>query len=264
MNKALFVSSFQRTAKLYGIFTALILFYLIVIIGMYTSSVEADPFEMLPEGMKDAFGLGAGMNGLTGFVASSFYGVSFVIFMMILCIMAANQLMAHLVDRGSMAYLLSTPVSRRKIATTQAAVLITGLFALTGIALGAGLLAAPLLAEQAEFDRHAFVQLNVTGFLLFFVISGYSFLFSSLFNDAKHSLAASGGLSVLFYMIHLIGNMTDNHEWLDYLTPLSLFEPAAIAAGEVNVALHAVSLGAAGIALYASAVYLFSRRDLPL
>lgn len=133
MNIALFLSTMKRTYRLFAIFTGLILFYLLVIMGMYTSSLESDPFEMLPEGMRDAFGLGAGLNGMTGFVASGFYGVTFVIFMMILCILTANQLMAHLVDRGSMAYLLSTPVSRSKIAITQASVLFVGLLALVFI-----------------------------------------------------------------------------------------------------------------------------------
>jgi ABC-2 type transport system permease protein len=52
--------------------------------------------------MRDALGLSVGLHGMTGFIATGFYGVTFVIFMIILCSIAANQLMVNLVDRGSM------------------------------------------------------------------------------------------------------------------------------------------------------------------
>ncbi|WP_028608668.1 ABC transporter permease subunit [Paenibacillus harenae] len=264
MNKALFASTMLRTYKLFSIFTALILFYLIVIISMFSSSAESDPFEMLPEAMRDAFGMGEGMSGLTGFIATGFYGVTFVLFMIILCIIAANQLMASLVDRGSMAYLLATPVSRSKVAVTQASVLIAGLFGLVLVSTLAGIAAVPVLIENADFNRSAFIQINIMGFLLFFVISGYAFLFSSLFNDAKQSLVASGGLSAAFYLFQMLSNMSENLEWLDYLTVLTLFQPTEIAAGEADIWPNAIGLGLAGSLLYALAVYIFKRRDLPL
>lgn len=264
MNKALFASSLQRTYKLLGVFTALILFYLLVIIGMYSSNAESDPFEMLPEAMRDAFGLGEGMQGLTGFVATGFYGVTFIIFMIILCIITANQLMAHLVDRGSMAYLLSTSVSRGKVAITQAAVMIAGLLLIVVLSTLAGLLAAPLMIGNTEFNEIAFIKINVMGFLLFFVISGYSFLFSSLFNDAKHSLAASGALSAVFYMFQMISNLSPDLEWLNYFTVLTLFQPSEIAEGTAEILPGAIGLGIVGLLLYSTAAYTFMRRDLPL
>ncbi len=264
MNKALLASTFHRTYKLFTVFTALILFYLVVIIGMYSSSSESDPFEMLPEGMRDAFGMGEGMQGLTGLVAAGFYGVTFVIFMMILSILTANQLMSHLVERGSMAYLLSTPVSRRKIALTQASVLIGGLFVILLLATLAGLGAVPLMVENAEFNATAFVQINGMGFLLFAVISGYSFLFSSLLNDGRQSLAASGMLSAIFYITHLLSNMSPDLEWLKYLTVLTLFQPSEIAEVTAQLLPSVISLGVIGALLYSAAIYSFSRRDLPL
>lgn len=264
MNKALFISTFQRTYRLFTIFLALILFYLIVIMGMYSTSLESDPFAMLPEGMRNAFGFDEGMNGLTGFVATGFYGVTFVVFMMILCILAANQLMAHYIDRGSMAYLLSTPVSRGKIAMTQAMMLVTALLMMMLVTTITGIILAPLMDSGTNFSYSSFIQINIVGFFLFFVISGYSFLFSSLFNDAKHSLAASGTISVVFYMIHLMGNMRDDLGWLDYLTILSLFQPGDIVAGTASVLFNAITLGIAGMLLYGSAIYVFIRRDLPL
>lgn len=264
MNSTLFLSTSRRTYKIFAFFAALLLFYLLVTISMYASSGGADPFEMLPAGMRNAFEMGEGMQGLTGFIAVGFYGVTFVIFMMILSIMTANQLMASLVDRGSMAYLLSTPVSRSKVAFTQALILIVGLFLLMVLVTIAGLLAVPLMIDHPDFNKTAFIQINLMGFLLFLFISGYSFLSSSLLNDSKQSLAASGFLSIAFYMFNLISNMSENLEWLRYLTVLSFFRPVDIAAGMTQVIPGAIGMGIAGVLMYSIAIYVFKRRDLPL
>ncbi|CAM4513319.1 ABC-2 type transport system permease protein [Paenibacillus endophyticus] len=264
MNRALFLSTVQRTYRLFAIFTALILFYLLVIMGMYTSSLETDPFAMLPEAMRNALGISAGLHGMTGFIATGFYGVTFVVFMIILCIIAANQLMANLVDRGSMAYFLATPISRRKIALTQAAVLLSGLFLLTSITTVVGLIVGPILNDQDDFNRIAFIQINVMGFLLFFAISGYAFFFSTLFNESKQSLLSSGALSVVFYMFQLLSNMSNDLKWLGRFTVLTFFKPAEIAVGSANLLPSIIGLGMIGLLFYWGAIYVFKRRDLPL
>lgn len=89
-------------------------------------------------------------------------------------------------------------------------------------------------------------------------------MFSSLFNEAKHSLIASGSISVAFYTFQLLSNMSADLEWLDYLTVLTLFQPSEIAAGEAGILPSELVLGLAGLLLYTLAVYVFKRRDLPL
>lgn len=64
---------------------------------------------------------------LPGCLAGEFYGLFYVIILAIYTVCAGTKLMAHLIDNGSTAHLLATPVSRTKIAVTQAIPLIVGI-----------------------------------------------------------------------------------------------------------------------------------------
>jgi len=263
MNRALFLSTYRRSFKLFLVFAVLSMFYLVSTIAMYTGG-ESDPFEALPETMKNAFGISSGIQGLTGFLATGFYGATFVIFLMIYCIIVSNQLMAQLVDRGSMAYFMSTPVSRKRIALTQASVLLVNLAAISVLLSLTGLVMSPALHSDGQLDTASFLQINLVGFLLFFLISGYAFLFSCLMNESKHALTASGLLSVVFYALQLISNMSDDAQWMSNLTVLAAFQPLEIAASSFPVLPTSLALGASGILLYGCGIWLFSKRNLPL
>jgi ABC-2 type transport system permease protein len=263
MNKTLFFSTLRRSSRLIIIFTCLLLFYMLTTMGTYPGDGGEDPFAALPDGMKEALGISGAYEGLTGFMAVSFYGMTFVMFLMIYCVLLANQLISSLVDRGSMAYLLTTPVSRRKIAVTQASVLIGSLLLMTTLVFLAGWAAGEVMYEGAVFSLAAFIKMNVVGFLLFFVISGYSFFFSCRLNESKHTLAATGLLSVLFYFLHIVSNMSAEMDWLRFTTILSVFQPVDIVQG---ASIWPVSLGLliAGLGFYVWGVTTFSKRDLPL
>src|SRR5690625_1021444 len=93
------------------------------------------------------------------------------------------NLLAKLVDRGSMAYLLSTRVSRVQIVMTQITVLISGLFIVHLITFLAGFIVANLSIDSANtISFLEFFQINFVGFLLFVAIGSYSLL---IFSDLK-------------------------------------------------------------------------------
>ncbi|WML32552.1 hypothetical protein RCG24_11535 [Neobacillus sp. OS1-32] len=83
-----------------------------------------------------------------------------------------------------MAYLLSTPTTRGKVAFTQASVFITGLFLITAITTVCGIVGIRIFIDDtSSFHTERFIQLNVAAFALFFALGGISFLVSSLAND---------------------------------------------------------------------------------
>ncbi|MFO8059141.1 MAG: ABC transporter permease subunit, partial [Bacillota bacterium] len=125
------------------IFLAIMIMYLSIIISMYDpENIQnmADLVEMLPEELVAAMGFDAAVTDLTSFIASYYYNFLIFLFSLVYCIIVGNRLVAGHVDRGSMAYLLSTPSSRVKIITTQAVFLMASvalliiLIALAGLA----------------------------------------------------------------------------------------------------------------------------------
>lgn len=269
MNGALFKAMLKMNVK--NIFSYAIgaAFYMLLVMWIYPSIAKSDAmgqiFEQMPDQYLSAFGIEGGMpKDLSGFLAAEYYGLIFLIILMIFSVMTASQLVARLVDRGSMSYLLATPVSRVRIALTQATILVLGLLVITVFSVLPVVFGAKWMVDDADIHLARFIDMNVVGFLLFFVISGYSFLFSCLFNDEKRALAISGGLSIVFFAINLVSKMSEDFEWLKKMTIFSVFNPSDIAKGEVTILPIALSLGAAGMVLYILGILIFKKRDLPL
>lgn len=245
-------------------------FYILFMIWLYpgiAGSTQAidELIKAMPEGVGRAFGLNSGFTSAEAFISGEYYGLILVLILSIVCVQMSTQLMARLVDRGSMAYLLITPTTRRKVATTQALVLTSALFLIMCVTTLAGILGKALfLGSEYEFNSGRFVQLNTMAFLLFFAVGGIAFLVSSVCTDEKRALGISGAITFGFFTLDLLGKISDNLEWLRYLTLFSFYQPGNIVQGEVEI-LQAIGwLMLIGIVTFTWGVELFRRRDLPL
>jgi len=115
---SLFKATIKSNWVVFLIFFAVLLMYMVIMLGMYdpeTMDAMNLYVEALPQGMMEAFGYDIPVTNLITFMAVYFYGFLVIMFPLIYCIILANRLVAVLVDRGSMAYLLATPNTRAKI-----------------------------------------------------------------------------------------------------------------------------------------------------
>lgn len=269
MNLALYRSMMKTHARtLFGYVSGIVLYQWLVIWIFPTIADNPNINELInsmPEGMRKAFGIEGGLNELTDYLANEFYGLLFVLILMIYSVMTAIQLVARLIDRGSMSYMLATSVSRSQVAVTQALVLISGLLLIALSSTVGGIAGVEwFVPERHTFETAAFVQINLMGMLLFLVIGGYSFLLSCLFNDEKRALAAAAGLTVLFYAADLVGKLSSDLDWLQNVTVFTLYRPAEIAQGTVEILQTAIGLAIAAVLLFVGSVTVFQKRDLPL
>ncbi|MGG2065123.1 MULTISPECIES: ABC transporter permease subunit [unclassified Bacillus (in: firmicutes)] len=268
MSKALLVASLKANAKMilnYAVGSVLYLWLLIWIFPSFSSVKGLDEIlKAMPQGVLKAVGFEKGIEQLNDFLAGEYYGLIFVLLLMIYSILASTQLVAHLVDRGSMAYLLSTSVSRTKVILTQASVLIIGLFTIVIATYLGGLVGAEWLIEKVSLDQVLFFKLNLLGGLVFLVICAYSFFFSCLFDDEKKALSISTGITVLFYGLDMLGKLSDKLDWMRKLSIFNLYRPQEIVDGSYNIWPSSIGLLAASFLLFIAAIMLFKRRDLPL
>ncbi|WP_203363785.1 ABC transporter permease subunit [Bacillus sp. REN10] len=264
MNGALYQKMMKVHAKAmfsYGMGAAL---YLLLVISVYpsVSGTEMDQLlQQMPQGFIDAFNLDQGMGTLLDFISGKFYGLLFVIILTIYCIMTASQLLARLVDRGAIAYLLSMPVARDAIARTQLLVLLSGLVIIIGCTMLGGIIGAFLFIDES-FALGNFVKLNLIALLFFYVISGIAFLFSAIMNDEKKALAYSASLILLFYVLDLAAKISDQLDWLQYMTIFTVFNPAKIIKPDYAFGWIMLGLGLAGTILFAVAIRIFTKKDL--
>lgn len=259
-NGTIFKQTLRANIKLWLIFTLVLTLLQVVMVSVFDDSTLTDISHMV-EGTPLA-GFFA-QTTLLSMLASTFYAIHGVIFPIIYIIMTANSLIASQVDRGSLAYLLSTPTKRSTIIITQAFYLIVALVVMFCVETGAGFIAIKVFQSDTDIVLADFMMLNVGLFLLMFAISGISFFFSSYCNLSKNSLAFGAGIPIAFFLFQLLSSVDDSLNVLSYFTINALFDTTAILEGENYWWKLSILLGI-GIAFYIASLEVFKRKDLPL
>lgn len=245
-------------------------FYILFMIWLYpglsgnTKAID-ELVQAMPEGVGKAFGLNNGFSSAEGFISGEYYGLILVLILSIVCVQMSTQLVARLVDRGSMAYLLATPTTRRKVVFTQALVLVSSLFIIMAVTTLAGFLGKIwFLGTEYEFGMGRFTGLNTIAFLMFFAIGGLSFLISCVCNDEKKALGISGGITFAFFTIDILAKISEKLDVLRFFTLFSFYRPGDIVQGSADIPWIALWLALVGLLTFAAGIQVFSRRDLPL
>lgn len=114
-----------------------------------------------------------------------------------------------------------------------------------------------------DFDGTAYLVMNVGFLLLMLAIGGISFLASCIFNLSKFSLALGAGLPFAFLILNLLSTVNDTLEPLRYFSLITLFDTENILQ-EGTYWPQFVALALVAAVLYALALRIFKRKDLPL
>ena len=135
-NKTIFKHTFKSNFKIWLIITLV----LSVMNGVMIAVFEPSTINSITNMVKDTplSSLLADTSFL-GMLAQTFYSIHGVILPLIYIIIVANNLIVSQVDRGSMAYILSTPIKRIEVVITQAIYFITSLFMMILISTVVGL-----------------------------------------------------------------------------------------------------------------------------
>lgn len=124
-NKIIFKQTYKSNFKIWLIITIALCLMNTVLIGVFnpetinsmTNMVEGTALANI---LKDT--------SFTGMLCQTFYSIQGIILLLIYIIITANSLIVSQVDRGSMAYTLSTPIKRTTVVCTQITYLLTALF----------------------------------------------------------------------------------------------------------------------------------------
>lgn len=263
MIKTLFLANMRKYWILIVCFFLILAMYSSIFVSIFEpddAGSLAEMFDLFPEGLMKAFGFDSFGTTLLGSLDSFLYGFIMFTFPMIFSIVLAHGLVGKLADKGSMAYLLATPHKRIKIVATQAVFLIVSqivVIAATAaliIAMSEGLF--PGMLEMGKF-----IKLNVVTLLCILAVSGVSFLFSCLCNEAKFSLAFGAGIPIIFIVVTLLRSLSDSLDWMKYLSFYSFIDSAKIFAGGSYFAVACLVLTGIILVLYGSAAAIFNKKS---
>ncbi|HKL80124.1 MAG TPA: ABC transporter permease subunit [Mobilitalea sp.] len=264
-SKSLLKATIKQNYIVFIIVIGILMMYMPIIIGMYDPKTQEslnEMLEMMPKGLISAIGFSGSFTSLLGFIGGYFYGFLILFIPMIYTIITCNRSISSHVDKGSMAYLLSTPNTRNKIAKTQAAFILVSITLIIAFVTVVGLVLSNV-QFPGELDVSRFLLLNFGVLLLYYALTGIGFFASCLFNDTKNSLAIGAGLPVVFLLLQMISNVGEKTRFLKYFSLFTLFDPDKIIQGEGFVPSFIV-LGTIAVVMYSAAIYVFKKRDLPL
>lgn len=239
--------------------------YNLLLIGVYPaisqSVVLTELSVNLPNSVKRIFGVtsDSGLDRFESYVSTQCFGRVWLLVMGIYTISTADALIAKLVDQGAMAYLLSSPVGRLEVLSTQVAVLVSGLASMMGLTM------LGIWGEMALFDIPidvwSYFRLGVLGFALFLAVGAYSVFFSTIFNEEEYTILSASSLTFLFYALDVFSELNERFSWVKNLTIFSWIRPQEVLDGEVPT-IQTLGLFGLSTIFITLAGYIFSKKDI--
>lgn len=246
--------------KFLCIFTLVLCVFIVAMTNVFTPDTMTDlQSAMSGTALKNIL---TGNGTLIGFMSNSFYALMAIIFPMVYSIMVGNRLIAEKIDKGNMAGFLSTPTTRLQITISSAVYFIVSLAFMWGIVSVVGIITSHIVQPDA-LDIKTFLMLNLGVFLYHLVISGICFCSSCIFNTSKHSLVFGAGIPLYFFVVSMFIKLSDNLDFLRYVTLNTLFDTKNILSGS-GYGEKFLIMGALAAMLYVAGIVWFQKKDLPL
>lgn len=200
---------------------------------------------------------------LLDFLNNYLYGFILILIPFIYIILMCYKLIAKYIEKGSMAYLLNTHYSRTQIIFTQLVVLLIGLFILICYSTGLIIFVSNLMFE-GEMEIIKFLLVNLGLLILEIFLSTLCFMFACLFNELKFSIGLGAGLGMLFFLVQMLSQASEDIEFLKYLTPLTLFNPESLIEYKMESFICLGVLVISAFTFFAISIIRFKKRDLSL
>ena len=207
-----------------------------------------------------------------------YYTIGCMLIPMIYVVITANKLLVDQVDRGTMAYVLSTPIKRSKVVLTQMLYLIVSIFLMFLVQSVAAIVSQIIVLGTANAGH--ILLLNFGAAMVTLAIGGICFLASAHFNYSKFAYAFGGALCVFFFLSKVLGMFgnemfatvglgVSTMKLFDYFSILTLLDTESIASISTDAPNFAflwkfAILFAIAVITYTLSIFVFNKKDLSL
>lgn len=207
-----------------------------------------------------------------------FYGMITTILPGIYVLVTSNKLIASQVDRGSMAYVLSTPIKRSTVVITQIIFMVSSLILMFTIQTAAHIAVnqiSTLSLNSLSYNQLSgdlttamIIKVNLSALLVCIAMAGVCFMFSGIFNTTKFTIGLSGifvGESILANMLAMFGSLgvkgLDNFK---YATICSFYDYQSVLTSNNDWIIKMIFPLAIAIITFLIGGIVFRKKDLPL
>lgn len=214
-----------------------------------------------PESFTKAFNMSdAFFSNYESYMSTEEFSLMWPILLFCMMIAWGGSSIAGEIDKGTMKFLLSQPISRSKIFLAK---YIAGMKAL-GIYTVLTIFSCALFGMLFGFDVEwiNYLKLAVVGILLGWTVYSISIFFSSIFSDKGKPYFLTAGILILMYAANIASALNDKISDLKYISFFYYYNPAqALAHGKIDDLTYWVFIGLSIIFTIFAALW-FNRRDV--
>lgn len=155
-------------------------------------------------------------------------------------------------------FLLTHPISRMKVITQKLMAVVAQIIVLNAVVFGIVLLAMLIVGESIPWKE--MVLLHSAYLLLQLELAGICFGISAFLR--RGGLGVGLGVAILMYFLNLLSNITEDAEFLKYITPFGFADGAKIVSDmELDIKLILIGMGFMIIGILA-AYFKYTRKDI--
>lgn len=196
-----------------------------------------------------------------GIIAFGFIHPFMMVLFILVIFIAASQMVTSEITGGSIGFILSKPVSRKRIYVNLAIVIYTGL-ALQGFFVYASSALGIALFHSERLSAEPFAALAWNLFLLMIFIAGYIAVFAAV-SDTGKALFTWGGVTLfVFYILNTAEPLWQPLKYLAPVNPFSYYKPMTILMGGRIGLGQSLTLIGVSLVMFAVGGWIFSRRDI--
>ncbi len=217
--------------------------------------------EAYPKALLEAFNIEElQISTLEGYIAAEHFSFVWPIMVILLMLSYAGSTIAGEIEKGTMAVLLSLPLTRLKLYWSKytAGLVILLLFCVASI-----LVVFPIAQiTDVDFNAANFWRVGFLSFLFGWAIVSVGFMVASFVSERSTVYFVIGGGLLAMYVINVVSGLVESAEKLKYASIFNYYVPSdALVKGELDMVSMAV-LGGLAIASAVVGAVAFSRRDI--
>ena len=200
--------------------------------------------------------------GILSLLDQTFFSMIGLLLPLIYTISTSNQLLASEVDHGSLAFVLTTPSSRRQIFISRGIYLFLSLTMMFTILTVSGVFFANALA--IDYQPEVLVQLMVNLYLLELSFASITYFSSAFFNKSSYSIGFGGGLTLGMFLMHTIGSLSSELTDLKSVSLVQFFDVSSIIENQEIAISHIAILLMVSSFITVLGYRVFNKKNLPL
>ena len=212
--------------KSFIIWTSILLGMFLIVYLMYPAIISSgnidmmnEMMEMFPEEMLKAFNMDiSSMDSAYGWLKTEGFVFVYLIVGVYSSIMGSSLVLKEESDK-TIEYLNSLPIRRRDVLKSK---IICGILYIILMVLIMGLFNYIGLELSGDFDRLQFILLSITPLFIGLPLFGINLFISTFFKKTKNTFGIALGISFLSYFLQILSDMSEETEFLKYLTVYTL------------------------------------------